>query len=140
MRHRIISAHALMAALSGCATSSWHHSAITDKEASERQFIIDNGYCTQVAQGAAPMPQIPSSPTSTTSNFNMQGSTYDASTGQRTYGNYSGQVMTSPSGGLAGGFASGFSSGARLGLAMRARQAQDQIHKGCMYRLGWTEE
>ena len=126
-------------ALAGCATPNWQNSRISDKSAAARQLVIDDGYCTKVASGSAPMPQIVAPATPTTTTFNASGSTYNTSTGQRTYGSYSGQATTVPSGGFAGGFASGMATGASIGAAINARRAYDSIHKSCMYAKGWDD-
>ena len=127
--------------LSGCATSpEWRHLRIQDKAASERQFTIDDGECTLLASSGAPPVSVVPAPAPTSANVTMQGSTYNTTTGQRTYGTYSGQVNTVPSGGFAGGFASGLSSGASLGTVIAARQAEERIHRSCMYSRGWTDK
>ncbi|WP_439668519.1 hypothetical protein DAMDJJ_31850 [Cupriavidus necator] len=120
-------------ALAGCATK-WHNPALTDSASMERQLKIDDGYCTMVAAGAAPMPA-PVQPTATTSSVNITGSTFNPATGTTTTSNYRGQVNTSPAGGFAGGFASGMANGAAIGAAL----AQDKIHKSCMYAKGWYD-
>lgn len=104
-----------------------------------RQLVIDDGYCTRVANGSAPMPQIVAAPASTTTTFNARGTTYNTTTGETTRGTYTGQATTAPSGGFGGGFASGMASGAGLGAAINARKAQDRIHKSCMYAKGWHD-
>lgn len=138
MRLKLINIIAALA-LTGCATANWQHPKISDKNAMAKQLVIDDGYCTRVANGSAPMPQIVAPETPTTTTFNASGTTYNSSTGERTYGNYSGQATTIPSGGFGGGFASGMASGASLGAAINARRAYDRIHKSCMYTKGWLD-
>lgn len=134
---------ALMAGLigtlvGGCATN-WVHPRIPDTAASARQLTIDDGYCTMVSVGAAPMPPVISSNGPTTSWVTGTGSTYNSTTGQRTTGTYTGQVTTMPSGGFGSGFSSGFASGASAGAAIRAAIEQDKIHKACMTNKGWVD-
>lgn len=119
--------------LTGCATK-WHNPALTDLVSMERQLKIDDGYCTMVAIGAAPMPA-PVQPTPSTSNINLSGSTYNPATGTTTTSNYRGQLNTTPADAFAGGFASGMANGAAIGAAL----AQDKIHKSCMYAKGWYD-
>lgn len=124
--------------LSGCATN-WIHPKIPDKKTSARQLTIDDGYCTMVSVGAAPMPPISQSNGSTTSYVTGSGSTYNTTTGQRTTGTYTGQVTSIPSGGFGGGFASGFASGASTGAAIAAAIAQGKIYNACMSNKGWVD-
>lgn len=126
-------------ALAGCG-STWHHTTITHKADAARQLVIDDGYCTQVAAGTAPMPDVALPPPPTTTNITMTGSTYNTTTGQRTYGTYTGQATTTPAGGFAGGLASGMAQGVALGALIRARQDQERIHKSCMFAKGWSDE
>ena len=129
-----------LVAVAGCATApNWQHTAIRDNAVAARQLVIDDAYCTQVASGSAPMPEIVAPETPQTANVTIRGSTYNTTTGQRTYGTYTGQVTTSPSGGFAGGFASGLSSGASLGAAISAQRERERIHKGCMFAKGWMD-
>lgn len=126
--------------LTGCATPpSWKHSNITDVVSMKRQLTIDDGNCTLIAMGAAPMPEIQQADGPKTTNFRATGSSFNPSTGTRTYGTYSGQATTLPSGGFAGGVASGMASGASLGTALAARAAQDKIYNSCMYSKGWFD-
>lgn len=85
------------------------------------------------------MPQVAPIEGPKTSDVTMRGSTYNTATGTTTNSVYRGQVTTAPSGGFAGGFASGMASGANLGAALAAQQAQDRIHKSCMYAKGWVD-
>lgn len=97
------------------------------------QKIIDEGYCTQVASGAAPMPNIafPAAP----ANQNIYGTiTSYGQNGLSTH-HYSG--FTAPNAGAS--FASGMAQGAALGASIRAKRAQDAVMKGCMFRLGWVD-
>ena len=139
MDFRAISAGLVVLALTGCAATNWQHTTIIDKAAAEKQLAIYDGYCTLVADGSVPMPQIMAPATPRASNVTLTGSTYNTTTGQRTYGTYTGQVTTVPTGGFAGGFASGMASGASIGAAIRARLDQERIHKACMIARGWTD-
>lgn len=126
--------------IGGCASSpEWSHARIRDKAASDRQFMIDDGECTRIAVSGAPSPAL-APPEPIAANISVQGSTYNTATGQRTYGTYTGQVNTNPSGGFGGGFASGMTSGASLGAIIAARQAEEKIHKSCMYARGWSDK
>lgn len=126
--------------LTACASApNWQHTKITDKTEAARQLVIDDGNCSLIAMGAAPVPQVPVSNTPQTTDITLYGSTYNTGTGTRSYSTYTGQATTNPSGGFAGGFASGMQSGANLGAAIAARNAQDRIHKSCMYSKGWTD-
>ncbi|WP_316864135.1 SEL1-like repeat protein [Ralstonia mannitolilytica] len=96
---------------------------------------MDDAYCLRVAYGTVPMPPIPVTATSTTSNVTGQVRIHDSSTGNTSFGSYSGAVTTSP----ANSFASGFANGMAIGAAFRAQKLQDQIHAECMIRKGWRE-
>lgn len=126
--------------VTGCASNpNWQHTKIADKATASRQLIIDDGNCTLVASGGAPMPQVTPVDGPKTSDVTLRGSTYNTATGSTTNSFYRGQVTTAPSGGFAGGFASGMASGANLGAALAAQQAQDRIYKSCMYTKGWID-
>ncbi|WP_095597459.1 tetratricopeptide repeat protein [Pseudomonas sp. PIC25] len=123
--------------LSGCATS-YYNPNITDAGALERQRIIDEGYCTQVAAGSVPMPEVRHYQ-SGIQNYQITGNT-------RTYGSdgysansyYSGNVTAYPSSGDA--FSAGMANGMNMGAAIRAGQERKQVMQGCMYSLGWTTD
>lgn len=122
-------------ALAACASPKWQHTEITDPARSARQLVVDDGYCTQVALGAAPMPQVVTAPTGSTSNVSMRGTTVNPQTGQTTYGTYTGQVTTAPT----NSFAAGMANGMNMGNAINAGLAQERIHKACMFAKGWTD-
>lgn len=126
------------AALAGCAGPSWQHTQITDPATSARQLVIDDGYCTAVSQNSAPVPQVILADGPKTSNFNLQGTTRNTQTGATSYSDYSGQMTTAPAG-AAAGFASGMANGMNIGAAIMAGQAQERIHKSCMFAKGWTD-
>jgi hypothetical protein len=126
------------ALLVGCATN-WVHPRIPDQAASARQLTIDDGYCTMVSIGAAPMPPVIQSNAPTTSYVTGTGSTYNSTTGQRTTSTYTGQATNVQSGGFGGGFSSGFASGASAGAAIRAAMEQERIHDACMVNKGWVD-
>ncbi len=126
--------------LTGCASGpNWQHTKIADKVTASRQLVIDDGNCTLVAEGGAPMPQVAPVDGPKTSDVLLRGTTYNSTTGTTTNSVYRGQVSTAPSGGFAGGFASGMASGASLGAAIAAQRAQERIHKSCMYAKGWVD-
>lgn len=128
-----------LALLSGCATQSWQHTRLTDPAAAANQLIADDSHCSLVAIGAAPMPAIQHVPQPTTTTISGHVQSYNTTTGQSSYGTYSGTATTSPSGGFAGGLASGMASGASIGAAFAAQRAQERIHKACMSNKGWVE-
>lgn len=138
---KTIYAAALACLLSGCASApNWQRPDTQDKETRSQRLTVDDNYCTLVSYGAAQMPPITVTPTTpTVSNVTMRGTTYDSSTGARTYGTYTGQVTTAPSGGFAGGFASGLGNGAALGAAIAAQRQQDALYKACMNNKGWVD-
>lgn len=126
--------------ISGCASSpNWRNDRISDKAAASRQLVIDDGSCTLVASGGAPMPQFIPVEGPKTSEVTIRGTTYNTTSGSTTNSLYRGQVSASPSGGFAGGLAGGMASGANLGAAIAARKAQDRIYKACMYAKGWVD-
>lgn len=126
----------LVVALSGCVTSNWQNPRIASAEQRDRQLVIDNGYCKRVAVGSAPMPSIQ------VANAQPQGyAIAGTATNYGAYGpvttSYRGSVTPMPNAGAS--FAGGVAQGAGLGAAMRARRDQDEIHKSCMYSLGWSD-
>lgn len=125
-----------LAVLAGCTT--WHHTQIADKAQADRQFAQDDGYCTLAAHGSVPVPQVRYSDVSPrSSSATFQGSTYNTATGATTFGNYSGQITTTPSPGAA--FAGGFANGMNMGSALSAALAQKKVYKECMYSKGWSD-
>jgi hypothetical protein len=125
--------------LVGCAGPNWQHTRITDKTTAARQLVIDDGYCTQVSVGAVSVPMVPPPAVSTISNVNLQGATFNPQTGTTNHSSYTGQVTSVPAGGFGGGFASGMANGLNMGAAIAATQAQERIHKSCMFAQGWTD-
>ncbi|WP_284454431.1 tetratricopeptide repeat protein [Cupriavidus campinensis] len=67
----------------------------------------------------------------------VQGSTYNAATGNTSYSTYSGQAVSTPSPGAA--FAGGIANGMNIGAAFAASRAQERIYKACMYAQGWSD-
>lgn len=100
-----------------------------------QQRTIDEGYCTQVAHGSAPMPDVRVySPAQ--HSYNISGTISSYGSGGFQSSSYTGYVT--PSAGAS--FTTGFAQGAALGASIRARRAQDKIMKGCMLKLGWTDK
>lgn len=125
-------------ALAGCQTAgsapaSWQNSALKTEPARERQFVIDNGRCKAASMGSVPMPSGPAV-VATPSSYQVSGSGYSAGSGFQTY---SATVTPVQSPGVA--FAGGFANGMAVRRAIDARMAQDEIYRGCMYQLGWTQ-
>lgn len=123
--------------LSGCATT-YYNPHITDAGALQRQRIIDEGYCTQVASGSVPMPEVRHYQ-SGVQNYQITGNarTY-GSNGYSTNSYYTGSVTAYPNSGDA--FAAGMANGMNMGAAIRAGQERRQVMQGCMYSLGWTTD
>ena len=135
---RQVAALALVALLSGCASTQYFHTSLTDPGQIAQRRAIDDAYCAQVAMGSAPVPQIvtqPASPSSYQASGTISG--YSPNTGYSTY-NYSGTVR--PSNSAAHSFNQGFANGMNMGNAMAARRAQDTILHGCMVSRGWTDD
>ncbi|WGG52181.1 hypothetical protein [Rugamonas sp. DEMB1] len=137
--HKIAVAVGAALTLAGCATT-WQNPGIADAVAAKRQLTIDDGYCTLIAKGGSPSAPPIFVPSPTTSNVNMTGTAFNSATGTTTTSNYRGTVTTAPAGGFSGGFASGMANGAAIGAAIAAGQAEDKIHKACMYSRGWTDQ
>lgn len=127
---RVIGALLTAGMLTGCTT--WHNENISDPAALKRQLVIDEGYCTRVAVGVVPMPEIRVYDPSQQS-YTINGSVSHGA--QTSY--YTGTVSPT-AGGFAGGFASGVSQGAALGTAIRVQNERGAIVKGCMFNLGWS--
>lgn len=123
--------------LSGCATT-YYNPHMTDAGALQRQRIIDEGYCTRVASGSVPMPQVRHYQ-SGLQNYQITGNarTY-GSNGYSTNSYYTGSVTAYPNAGDA--FATGMANGMNMGAAIRAGQERKQVMQGCMYSLGWTTD
>lgn len=125
--------------LSGCATGRvYYNPYIDDPVFLNRQFTIDDGYCTSAAVGAVPIPQIriyTAAPQSYS--FSGQMTTYNPATGYSTT-EYRGTVQPTPSAGDA--FATGFANGMNMGAAIAARNNRDRVYHACMVALGWTDK
>lgn len=125
--------------LTACAMSpTYYNPNITDPTALERQRIIDEGYCTQAAAGAVPLPQVRYYQ-SGIQNYQISGNiqSYDPS-GYSTRSNYIGSVNSYQNPGDA--FATGVANGINMGAAIRANKEHDVVFQGCMYSLGWTTD
>lgn len=123
--------------ITGCASPQWHNPNYSADQAAimAKQRAIDEGYCTQVAHGSAPMPDVRVySPTQ--DSYSVSGTISSYGSGGLQTSNYTGYVT--PSAGNS--FSTGFAQGAALGAAIRARRAQDKIMRGCMLQLGWSDE
>ncbi len=81
--------------------------------------------------GSAPMPSVAinNDPTS----YRVTGTSSSFGGGYRTY-----DATVTPVQSPAGAFASGFANGAAIRQSIDARNAREEIYKGCMYQLGWT--
>lgn len=123
--------------MSACSTQ-YYNPNITDSAALERQRIIDEGYCTRVASGAVPMPQVRHYQTGVQS-YQIAGSsqTY-SSNGYSANSYYTGSVSATPNAGEA--FSAGVANGLNMGAAIQAGQERKQVMQGCMYSLGWTTD
>lgn len=123
--------------LSGCATT-YYNPYINDAGALQRQRIMDEGYCTQVASGSVPMPEVRHYQ-SGVQNYQITGNTRTyASNGYNTNSYYTGSVTAYPNSGDA--FAAGMANGMNMGAALRAGKERRQVMQGCMYSLGWTTD
>lgn len=126
-------------ALAGCAAGpNWQRTDIQDKVSVSRQLAIDDGQCTLVSVGAAPMPR-PLSTNPQAQNFTVQGSTYNPSAGTWSHSTYTGQITNGSRGGFADGVATGFNAGMTLGATIKAQQQQDAIYAACMNAKGWVD-
>ena len=125
-----------VALVTGCANTQWYNPnySASAAELMTSQKAIDEGYCTQAAHGAAPMPDARIYAPAQQS-YNINGTITSYGQGGFQTSNYSGYVTPSPG----ASFSSGLAQGAALGTAIRARRAQDAIMKGCMSKLGWTD-
>lgn len=123
--------------LSGCARSRvYYNPYIDDATFLNRQFTVDDGYCTSAAAGSVPIPQVriyAAEPQSYS--FSGQATTYNPYSGYSTT-DYSGTAYAYPNAGAS--FATGFANGMNMGAAMAARRDRDRVYHGCMVALGWT--
>ena len=125
----------LSVTLSACTSTSWNHTQLSGATA-ERQFMIDDSYCTQVSHGIA-VPQVPQT-NSLGSTTYIQGQTRTHSAGHTSSGSFSGTATSTPNPSAA--FASGMADGMNIGMAIRARRDRDRVYQGCMYERGWTDQ
>lgn len=138
MRGLMLVATLPLCACMATSPASWQHTQLADSAASERQFVIDNGYCRQVAVGGAPMPPMPAPPQQEPG-YDVTAQTTTMGPGGMTHATTRATVTPRPSGGFAGGMAGGLAQGAALRQQIDARRAQSEIYDGCMYRLGWDK-
>lgn len=134
---RLLGIFFAVALLSGCATN-WYSANFPDEQSKKKQLTIDDGYCAEVAHGAAPMPairdyQAPSQPRE----IQGQITTFNINSGYSTH-NYSGTIQPM-SGGFAQGMAEGLNNGMAIGGALATAIARKRIYNSCMIRLGWSE-
>lgn len=128
---------ALLPLLSACSTQ-YYNPNITNPAALDRQRIVDEGYCTQVASGSVPMPQVRHYQSGVQS-YQITGSTHTfGSDGYSANSYYAGSVTASPNAGEA--FSSGMANGLNIGAAIGAGRERKQVMQGCMYSLGWTTD
>lgn len=130
--------------LFGCAAAqprqrmTWYHPNL-DGQATQAQFVIDQGQCQALAMNSIAVPPPPAFPT-----FNSQGPTtsqiqMNSTSGQTYYGQITTQPMQQgwvPSGPLAGALA-GQQYGAAMAQYEQAQQARNNLFNSCMYRQGW---
>lgn len=125
--------------ISGCAsTTQFYNPHIADPEAVERQLAIDRGYCLQVAAGAVPIPEVRHYQSGVNQYSIVGASRATDSWGNVSSGTYHANVYQRPS--AANAFSAGFASGYSMGAAIRAQRERDEVLKGCMFRLGWTDK
>lgn len=126
----------LVVLLTGCATTQYHHHAITDKAEESRQLEIDDAQCTAVSYGAAPMPQVhynTPAPSQAFSGTVRRTDIYDPARYE-----YRGTITPVQAPGAA--FAQGMANGMNMGAAMAAKRAREKIYHGCMLQMGWSTE
>lgn len=125
----------IVASLSGCHHAvTYYNPQIEDGAFLQRQFTIDDGYCTSAAAGSVPIPQVRIyTPPPNNYSFSGQATTYNPYSGYSTT-TYQGTAHSYPT----SGFAQGFANGMNIGAAMAARKKQDRVYHACMVALGWT--
>lgn len=125
--------------LAACSTSAtFYNPNISDPVALERQRIIDEGYCTQAAAGAVPLPQVRYYQSGIQS-YQINGNIQSLNTnGNYTSSNYTGNVTSYTNSSDA--FSAGFANGINMGAAIRAKNDRDAVFQGCMYSLGWSTD
>ncbi len=130
----LLSALVLMS-LSGCAVK-YYNPNMPNESDRNRQFAIDDGYCTQVADGSVPMPEVRYyQPQQTYYTMNATTTSYNSRTGYTTY-NTTGSVNSYQS--PANSFTNGFANGMNIGAAIAASENRKKVYHGCMISLGWT--
>ncbi len=122
--------------LAGCSTT-WYSPHFNSDDARNRQLAIDEGYCNRVATGSVPMPEIRIYTPSQQSYMVTGNSTTLGENGIQN--NYFSGTVTPMNGGFASGFSSGMAQGAALGALIRAQHEREQVIRGCMINLGWTD-
>lgn len=137
MIRRITGFVLVVGTLTGCASTHWHNPNYSTDQAAimAKQQAIDEGYCTQVAHGSVPMPDVRVySPTQ--DSYSVSGTISSYGSGGLQTSNYTGYVTPS----ARTSFSTGFAQGAAVGAVIRARRAQDKIMRACMLQLGWSDE
>lgn len=138
IRAKMAGSLALALSLGACATNQWRHPGYSGNPAlHEQRLAIDNGYCQQVVQGTAPMPQMAVAPAVPAGYYVNGNSTTYGSRGISN-GNYSATVT--PTVNPVQSFAQGAAQGAAIRAVLDARRAREDIHKGCMAHLGWVAQ
>lgn len=138
IRAKTIGSLALALSLGACATTQWRHPGYRSNPAlHEQRLAIDNGYCQQVVQGTAPMPQIAEAPATPTGYYvNGSSTTY----GSRGISNSSYSATVTPTVNPVQSFAGGAAQGTAIRAMWDAKRAREDIHKGCMAHLGWVAQ
>ncbi len=123
--------------LTACASPViYYNPNITNDSDRNRQFTIDDGYCTQVSDGAVPMPEMRIyQPEQTNYSIHATTTAFNSRTGLTTY-NTTGSINSYPT----QSFATGFANGASIGAAMAANERRQRVYHGCMVNLGWTTD
>lgn len=134
LRSAILLAVFSVSITAGCASTQWEHSGISDPNVADRQYQIDDGYCTAVASGSVSMPYIPQ-PTYTGSKFSGTVNTYGS--GGYSTSQFRGSTQPAPNYGAA--LTSGMAQGYAMGAAIRAKRDRERVYNGCMMSRGWSE-
>lgn len=136
MTRKLLIVISVASALAGCSTT-WYNPHFNSDDARNRQLVIDEGYCMRVAAGSVPMPEIRTYTPSQQSYMVTGNSTTFGGNGIQN--NYFSGTVTPMNGGFASGFSSGMAQGAALGALIRAQHEREQVIRGCMINLGWTD-
>ena len=123
-------------ALSGCSTT-YYNPNISDPAALEQQRAVDEGYCTRVAAGSVPMPDIRHYQ-SGVQNYQVNGQIRSYGSNGISNSNYTGNVTSYQNTGDA--FSSGMANGISIGAAFQASRASEKVMQCCIYSLGWTTD